>query len=236
MAISGGLDMRQQLNFRRSMRLWQPMLTMGLRDDMLIGKYAQHCKHRLTKEQFINMLRTTSISVSFLVLTLFEVAAFFSMLTSSIIEYALFYDKALDAQAIVNYNSFDNLVHYYTEMSAMGDIDPEFNLFGTTDSESQEDGSQKDWGRIANVSIPFAVLQALDDPLVGWRTIGTNDPQGLVDSGSGNVMLVLTKAGGHVVRLRFCILALHLFSCDHSLNTYGSIAAEIIRKGLAIGN
>jgi predicted alpha/beta-fold hydrolase len=47
--------------------------------------------------------------------------------------------------------------------------------------------------------MPFAVLQALDDPLVGWRTVGTNDPQGLADSGSGNVMLLLTKAGGHVV-------------------------------------
>ena len=37
-SVSGGLDMRHQLNFRRSMRLWQPMLTFGLRDDILIGK------------------------------------------------------------------------------------------------------------------------------------------------------------------------------------------------------
>jgi len=97
----------------------------------------------------------------------------------------------------VTYNSFDSLYHYYSEMSAMGDRPPEFNLLGGGD-ENNSDNNTDDWGRIANVSVPFAVLQALDDPLVGWRTIGTNDPQGLVDSGKGNVMLVLTKAGGHV--------------------------------------
>ena len=63
-AISGGLDMRQQLNFRRSMRLWQPMLTFGLREDILLGKFARHYKQRLTEEQFMNLLRVTSISVS----------------------------------------------------------------------------------------------------------------------------------------------------------------------------
>ena len=64
MAVSGGLDMRQQLNFKRSMRLWQPMLTFGLREDNIIGKYARHYKHRLTDKQFRNLLRVTSISVS----------------------------------------------------------------------------------------------------------------------------------------------------------------------------
>ena len=96
----------------------------------------------------------------------------------------------------MTYNSFDSLYHYYSEMSAMGDREPEFQLFGPAGSASP--GSE--WGRIGNVSVPFAVLQALDDPLVGWRTVGTSDPQGLADSGSGNIMLLLTKAGGHVVR------------------------------------
>ena len=64
MAISGGLDMRQNLSFKRSMRLWQPMLTFGLREDILIGKYSRHYKHRLTKQQFLSLLRVTSISVS----------------------------------------------------------------------------------------------------------------------------------------------------------------------------
>lgn len=98
-------------------------------------------------------------------------------------------------EAIVAYNSFDGLYHYYSEMSAMGDRDPEFQLLGSNGTVNE--GSE-DWGRIANVAIPFAVLQALDDPLVGWRTVGTNNPQRMVDSGRGNLLLVLTKAGGHV--------------------------------------
>ena len=167
--LKGGLDMRQQLNFKRSMRLWQPMLTFGLREDILVGKYARHYKSRLTKEQFLNLLRVTSIS-------------------------------ALDVQAIVTYNSFDSILHYYSEMSAMGDRTPEFDLFGSGGKGESSNKTTTDdgWGRIADVSIPFAVVQSLDDPLVGWRTIGTNNPQRLADSGNGNVMLVLTKAGGHV--------------------------------------
>ena len=163
-AVSGGLDMRQNLNFHRSMRLWQPMLTFGLRDDMLIGKYARHYKEKLTRGQFLRMLRTTSVS-------------------------------ALDVEAIVTYNSFDSLVHYYSEMSAMGDQKASFGLLDAYSNSSE--CAANGWGRITNTSIPFAVLQALDDPLVGWRTVGTDRPQELVDSGSGNVMLLLTKDGGH---------------------------------------
>eukprot|EP00985_Skeletonema_marinoi_P009284 scaffold4312_cov84-Skeletonema_marinoi.AAC.1 len=81
-------------------------------------------------------------------------------------------------------------------MSAMGDRIAEFGLLDTYSNSSECVADE--WGRIANTSIPFAVLQALDDPLVGWRTIGTDKPQELVDSGNGNVMLLLTKAGGHV--------------------------------------
>ena len=112
--------------------------------------------------------------------------------------------KHLDVEAIVNYNSFDNLVHYYSEMSAMGDRNPEFQLFASSlnnDAKMADETplqNTSSWGRIGDVAIPFAVLQALDDPLVGWRTIGTDNPQELANSGSGNVMLLLTKAGGHV--------------------------------------
>lgn len=112
--------------------------------------------------------------------------------------------QALDVEAIVTYNSFDSLSHYYSEMSAMGDRVPEFHLLGpASESASSSLGNNNEWGRIGNVSTPLAVLQALDDPLVGWRTVGTANPQGLADSGSGNVMLLLTKAGGHVVRMFF---------------------------------
>jgi predicted alpha/beta-fold hydrolase len=167
MAISGGLDMRQQINAKRSMRLWQPILTLGLRQDILLGKYGRHYKSRLTKDQMFGLLRATSIS-------------------------------ELDVEAIVTYNSFNSLMHYYSEMSAMGDREPEFNLLGPPPTTTTVSRSSNEWGRIGNVSIPFVVLQALDDPIVGWRTVGTSNPQNLVDSGFGNVMLLLTKAGGHV--------------------------------------
>ena len=36
MAISGGLDMREQINFYRSQRLWQPMLAKELRDTFIL--------------------------------------------------------------------------------------------------------------------------------------------------------------------------------------------------------
>jgi hypothetical protein len=88
-------------------------------------------------------------------------------------------------------------------MSAMGDRAPEFHLLGPASesaSSSLGNTNEGEWGRIGNVSVPLAVLQALDDPLVGWRTVGTANPQGLADSGTGNVILLLTKAGGHVVR------------------------------------
>ena len=166
-AISGGLDMRQMLNFRRSMRLWQPMLTFGLREDILLGKFARHIKRRLSAEQFLALLRTTHIS-------------------------------ALDDQAIVTYNGFEDLVHYYSEMSAMGDREAEFGLFDDGGAAAPVGDGRRDWGRIANVSVPFAAVHALDDPLTAWRTVGTADPQSLADSGSGNVIVVLTESGGHV--------------------------------------
>lgn len=105
-------------------------------------------------------------------------------------------NKHLDVEAIVTYNNFDDLVHYYSEMSAMGDRQSEFQLFKSEDATCEPTNTE--WGRIANVSIPFLVLQALDDPLVGWRTLGTGDVQALADSGSGNTALLLTKAGKRI--------------------------------------
>jgi len=50
--------------------------------------------------------------------------------------------------------------------------------------------------RIANISIPFLVIHALDDPLISWRTLG--NPDEIINSGNGHVMMLLTRAGGHV--------------------------------------
>ena len=90
------------------------------------------------------------------------------------------------------YNGFDDLLHYYREMSALGDI------------PHMQDGllEPNNTGKIHTVSIPLCLVQALDDPLVTWKATVSNKgfmhPENLVLSGSGNVMVLLTKAGGHV--------------------------------------
>ena len=93
--------------------------------------------------------------------------------------------------AIVNYNGYDDLIHYYSDMSAMGDSTAFQN-----DAYNYEKSSEK-IGKIEEVKIPFCVLHALDDPLVTWRVIG-NNPNALVNSGDGLILLLLTKTGGHV--------------------------------------
>lgn len=95
--------------------------------------------------------------------------------------------SSIDEHAVVTYNGFDDLMHYYSEMSARGDI-----------SADDDDTSS----RIANVSIPLSVLHALDDPLITWKTVAADDgpmyPPNLVKAGSGYLMILLTKRGGHV--------------------------------------
>ena len=76
-------------------------------------------------------------------------------------------------------------------MSAMGDT----NAFRSKNHLDQNESH--DIGRIGNVSIPFLVVHALDDPITSWRTIG-HYPFALTRSGSGNVIMLLTARGGHV--------------------------------------
>jgi predicted alpha/beta-fold hydrolase len=100
--------------------------------------------------------------------------------------------KEIDTFAVVAYNGFDDLNDYYVQMSAMGDIPH------TPDGLLEENNT----GKIHTISIPHCVLQALDDPLVTWKATANNEgfmhPENLVRTGSGNLMLLLTKAGGHV--------------------------------------
>jgi predicted alpha/beta-fold hydrolase len=90
-AISGGLDMRQQIGFSRAQRLWQPMLTTALRDKFVLGKWGERVRHRLTKSQMIELMRATHIT-------------------------------EIDKTAVVAYNGFRDIVHYYSEMSVLGDV------------------------------------------------------------------------------------------------------------------
>lgn len=78
--------------------------------------------------------------------------------------------SSIDRYAVVAYNKFEDLTHYYSEMSAMHYIE--------------------------NVKIPLLVVHALDDPLITVRTLGI--PEEVVNSGDGNVLMLITKSGGHV--------------------------------------
>ena len=79
-------------------------------------------------------------------------------------------------------------------MSALGDIphNPVTDLLEDTNKTS----------KIHSIAIPFLVVHAFDDPLITWRTTiqntGFMHPANLTKSGSGYLMMLLTKAGGHV--------------------------------------
>ena len=160
-SISGGLDLRENLYFSRSKRIWQTMPAQTLIEDFIKKKFDSRMRQRLTKDQHLSLMRATSVT-------------------------------EVDVHGIVTYNGFNDLIHYYSEMSAMGDT----NLFQAPHVHTTA-ANDSDVGRIANVSIPLCVLHALDDPIITWRTMG-HAPEKLVRTGSGNIMMILTASGGHV--------------------------------------
>jgi len=107
--------------------------------------------------------------------------------------------SAVDIHAIVTNNGFNNLTHYYSEMSAMGGTTAFQRKQSTshTKNDTTTHSDDPSIGRIGQVSIPFCVIHSLDDPLISWRTMGY-DPDALVRSGSDHIMMLLTKSGGHV--------------------------------------
>ena len=177
MAISGGLDMREQINFYRSQRLWQPMLAKELRDTFIVGKFDARYRHRLTEADYMELMRSSSIS-------------------------------SIDTFGVVTYNGFDDLMHYYSEMSAFGDhsICVERGGSNTKEEQGRDTCPARDEeldqagqiGRLSNIAIPLAVVHALDDPLITWRAVAHVDPRRMINSGDGNLILLLTKGGGHV--------------------------------------
>jgi predicted alpha/beta-fold hydrolase len=77
-------------------------------------------------------------------------------------------------------------------MSVLGDVPP----------EEYDTDQLPPIRRINNIAIPFCLLHALDDPLVTWRTVAANHglmhPRNITKTGSGNLLVLLTKRGGHV--------------------------------------
>jgi hypothetical protein len=105
------------------------------------------------------------------------------------------YFQEVDRHVSVAYNScYNNLDHFYAEMSVLGDI-----AIDQLDRLTPQDVSNK---KIANISIPLLVLQALDDPVTTWRNVAANHglmhPDNLVRTGQGNLVVLLTRKGGHV--------------------------------------
>lgn len=97
----------------------------------------------------------------------------------------------IDETAVVHYNGFRDVDHYYSTMSALGDVPME--EYETEIAPHRQ---------IHQLAIPFCVIHALDDPLVTWRTVAHNKgamhPANLAKTGKGNLLLLLTHKGGHV--------------------------------------
>jgi len=158
-SASGGLDSREDINYQRTERVWQPMVTPSWRTEYITKQFDIPFRQRLTKEEHLSLMRA-------------------------------FATTQLD-EAVAKYYKFNNLLDYYSEMSAMGDS----TKFQRKKASTTDDNNKV--GRIANVAIPLCLIHALDDPLVTWRSMG-HDIESLVKTGEGNLMILLTKSGGHV--------------------------------------
>jgi len=105
---------------------------------------------------------------------------------------------AVDEVMSVAYNGYRNLEHFYEDMGALGDVP----LDVLQKSTMANDTSSLRKYNFAKISVPLCVLHSFDDPISTWRTnagnVGLMHPSNLVRVGNGNVLLLLTKRGGHV--------------------------------------
>jgi predicted alpha/beta-fold hydrolase len=99
-----------------------------------------------------------------------------------------------DQYAAASYNGYRDLMHYYSESGALGDV-PWEHLKRSPDMLESEP-------KISKLAIPLCVLQSFDDPISTIRTIVGNEglmrPDSLVQLGQGHLILLLTRRGGHV--------------------------------------
>ena len=118
---------------------------------------------------------------------------------------------------------------FYAAMSALGDI-PQDAYY--------HENSSIITGKIHNISIPLCVMHAFDDPISSWRTVAANDgfmhPSSLVRSGQGNLMLLLTKRGGHV-GWPLGVLS-HRRQWEFMSSAASDFASSVIKAKLALQN
>ena len=61
--VSGGLDMRPQQFFHRARRLWQPFLTITLREQFVVGKMGERYRTRIPRKEMLKLMRATDVTV-----------------------------------------------------------------------------------------------------------------------------------------------------------------------------
>ena len=108
-----------------------------------------------------------------------------------------YFFQDIDGPVVTEFHGFRSLTDYYRASSALGDLsDRELATQNVHDVETPRTG------KIHNVTIPLCVIHALDDPLITWKTVARNSglmhPNNLTKTGEGNLLLLLTKGGGHV--------------------------------------
>ena len=86
----------------------------------------------------------------------------------------------VDINMVAPYNNYTSVNDYYIAMSAAEGWRPRSNQHGY----------------ISNVSIPLAVINALDDPIICEKTLLI--PEEIVKVGQGLIIFLLPKRGGHV--------------------------------------
>jgi predicted alpha/beta-fold hydrolase len=99
-----------------------------------------------------------------------------------------------DQYAAVVYNGYRDIMHYYADSGALGDIPWEHRESPVAFLEKLP--------KVTKLAIPLCALQAFDDPISTFRTIVGNEgfmkPDLLVRLGTGYLVVLLTQRGGHV--------------------------------------
>lgn len=169
-SISGSLDCRFQQNFTRSQKLWQPMISYHVRQDQHLAKWGKLLERHWTRDRMTQFLRATNM-----------------------VELDHFSHNASD------------LTKFYADMSVLGDVSKEdsFSDSARTNNSTASSSQIPLHARIHQLSIPLCILHTLDDPISTWRNVVGRPgsimvPASLVESGNGNLMVLLTEKGGHV--------------------------------------
>ena len=174
-SISGALEARQETQFLRPQRLWQPMIAdfFRLHQYTLSGEPSNQqpltptraLRQRLTPQQIQKLYIATNV-------------------------------LQLDAASVAAFYNYTRVRDYYAHESALGDVSVDDLL-----SPNQPAHVRHESQLARHLQIPLGVLHALDDPISTWHTVVGNTgwmrPDQLVQLNE-NLVVILTAKGGHV--------------------------------------